>query len=261
MKTTMRSFKMITFCFNLPWNHLNHLQFLSYSKSHVLSKATSFSVLYKAPFPLFCFMSFYEILLVVFYTLWTGLVDLSNLLHFLRAQHSDVSRGKNRPAETSLCTCCFHCNALILALCYAIRWTSLRQIADSALRSTQRAPVPGIPVLGHFGSRDVMNMLHLRHHNLIVYFVFFSKNGVDLKASIHSLLSSSRWKFHGSHCLVGRMFETPTLFWSSTSFPHKTDIQIFMTAQFSQPKGESSTGAVPRQNAWFKKPGGFWQHP
>ena len=143
-------------------------------KVHVLSKATSFSVLYKAP--LFCFMSFHEILLVVFYTRWTGLVDLSNLLHFLRAQHSDVSRGKNRPAKTSLCTCCFHCNALIFALCYAIRWTSLRQIADSALRSTQRAPVPGIPVLGHFGSRDVMNMLHLRYHNLIyIYILFFSR--------------------------------------------------------------------------------------
>ena len=122
MKTTMRSFKM-TRLFQLGMESFESSSvFLSYSKSPVLSKATSFSVLYKAP--LFCFMSFYEILLMVFfYTLWTGLVDLSNLLHFLRAQHRDVSRGKKPARPRPVCVLVVmpfgepHCARLQTVLC------------------------------------------------------------------------------------------------------------------------------------------------
>ena len=110
--TTMRSFKMMTLFLSMA---RNHLRFLLLTVKVMFSPRQRPS---RSSIRLLCFasMSFYEILLVICsHPFSTGFVDLSNLLHFLRAQHGDVSRGKNRVAETRLCTCCFHCDQVVVS--------------------------------------------------------------------------------------------------------------------------------------------------
>ena len=159
-----------------------------------------------------------------------------------------IKRQETRPAETSLCTCC-----------YAIRWTSLRQIADSALRSTQRAPVPGIPVLGHGGQQGCNEHVAPETSQFDRLFCFFLEKRTGLKGQYSFTVVFQQMKIPWIPLFSGKDV------WNTDPFLKQdfisTQNRYSWPAQFSQPKGESSTGAVPRQNAWFKKPGGFWQHP